>query len=149
MSDNNNLEGDRARLDEAENRVSYPERSSTPPRSRQQGNMEAAGDNRPLIIAALYLASFVTGITGLVGIVLAHMWQGDRQADWMASHYTYLIRTFWFSFLASIVAAMLSIVFIGFLLFPLIAIWFGVRSVLSLMRASKHEPMPDPQTLGF
>ena len=148
MSDNN-LQGDRAKLDEAENRVSYPDRPSSPQRERHHGNVEGAGDNRPLIIAALYLASFVTGITGLVGIVLAHMWQGDRQADWMASHYTYLIRTFWFGFLASMVAALLSIVFIGLLLFPVIAIWFGVRSVLSLMRASKHEPMPDPQTLGF
>lgn len=57
------------------------------------------------------------------------------------------MRTFWYSFLASIVAGVLSLVFIGLLLFPLIAIWFGVRSVMSLMKAQKHEPMPDPETL--
>ena len=150
--DRNDLTGDRARLDEG--RVRYPDRPEArerPASQRRDGgsNLEGVDDNRPLIVAVLYLASFVTGITGLVGVVLAHMWQGDARGDWTASHFTYQIRTFWVAFLASIVAALLTIVFIGFLLFPLIAIWFGVRSVLSLMRASNKEPMPNPETLGF
>ena len=105
--------------------------------------------NRPTIVSLLYLASFLTGITGLVGIVLAHVWRGEQHEAWMTSHYTYLIRTFWIGFAASIVAALLSIVLIGMLLFPVIAIWFGVRSVMSLMKAQRREPMPDPQTLLF
>ena len=105
--------------------------------------------NRPTIVSLLYLASFLTGITGLVGIVLAHVWRGEQHEAWMTSHYTYLIRTFWIGFAASIMAALLSIVLIGMLLFPVIAIWFGVRSVMSLMKAQRREPMPDPQTLLF
>ena len=105
--------------------------------------------NQPTIISLLYLASFVTGITGLVGIVLAHVWQGENQDSWAASHFSYLIRTFWIGFAASIVAGLLSIVLIGFLLLPLIFIWVGVRSVMSLIKAQKQEPMPDPQTLLF
>lgn len=105
--------------------------------------------NQPTIISVLYLASFLTGITGLVGIVLAHVWQGENQDTWAASHFSYLIRTFWIGFAASIVAGLLSIVLIGFLLLPLIAVWVGVRSVMSLIKAQKQEPMPDPQTLLF
>ncbi len=105
--------------------------------------------NRPTIISLLYLASFVTGITGLVGIVLAHVWQGEDQEPWMASHYTYLIRTFWIGLVASIVAGLLTIVLIGFLLLPVIAVWVGVRSVMSFLKAQKQEPMPDPETLAF
>ncbi len=105
--------------------------------------------NQPTIISVLYLASFVTGITGLVGIVLAHVWQGESQGTWAESHFSYLIRTFWIGFAASIVAGLLSIVLIGFLLLPLIAVWVGVRSVMSLIKAQKQEPMPDPQTLLF
>ncbi len=105
--------------------------------------------NRPTIISLLYLASFVTGITGLVGIVLAHVWKGEAHDAWMTSHYTYLIRTFWIGFAASIIAALLSIVLIGMLLFPVIAIWFGVRSVVSMMKAQRREPIPDPETLLF
>lgn len=106
--------------------------------------------NHPTIISLLYIASFVTGITGLVGIVLAHVWQGEQgRAAWEASHFTYLIRTFWIGFVAFLISGLLSIVLIGFLLIPLVAIWVGVRSVLSLVKAQKQEPMPDPQTLLF
>lgn len=105
--------------------------------------------NQPTIINLLYLGSFLTGFSGLVGIVLAHVWQGDNSEDWAASHFTYMIRTFWIGFIASIIASLLMFVLIGFLLLPLIAVWFGVRSVMSLVKAQKHEPMPDPETLLF
>lgn len=133
---------DEGRIRVGDERPDYRER---PPAHRSEG----FDGNRPTIVAILYLASFVTGITGLVGVVLAHMWQGERQEEWTASHYTYLIRTFWLTFVASIVALVLSLVFIGLLLFPVIAVWFGVRSVVSLMKAQKREPMPDPKTLAF
>lgn len=103
--------------------------------------------NRPSIISLLYILSFATGITGIIGIILAHMWRGEPHEPWLNSHYTYLIRTFWIGLLASLVAGVLSLVLIGFLLFPVIAIWFGIRSVLSLVKAQKREPMPDPETL--
>lgn len=105
--------------------------------------------NRPTIITLLYIGSFVTGITGLVGVVLAHVWKSEPHEAWMTSHYTYLIRTFWIGLAACFVAFLLTFVLIGALLFPLIAVWFGVRSVMSLIRAQKREPMPNPETLGF
>lgn len=104
--------------------------------------------NNPTIISLLYLGSWVTGVTGIVGIVLAHVWQGDA-AEWERSHYTYLIRTFWFGFLGAFVGALLTIVLIGFLILPAVAIWVAVRSVMSLIKAQKQEPMPDPETLLF
>lgn len=105
--------------------------------------------NQPTIISLLYLGSFVTGISGLVGVVLAHVWQGENKANWAASHFAYLIRTFWIGFAASIVAMLLSFILIGFLLFPIIMLWVGVRSVMSLVKAQREEPLPDPQTLLF
>ena len=105
--------------------------------------------NQPTIISLLYLGSFVTGISGIVGIVLAHVWQGENKTNWAASHFTYLIRTFWIGFVASIIAMALSFVLIGFLLFPIIALWVGVRSVMSLVKAQREDPRPDPNTLLF
>jgi len=105
--------------------------------------------NRPTIISLCYLGAFLTGITGLVGVVLGYIWKGEQQEAWMTSHYTYLIRTFWIGLVAGLIAIVLSFVAIGLLLFPLIAIWTGVRSVLSLVKAQRQEPMPDPETLLF
>jgi len=122
---------------------------TTTDNNRQVGPSGGFDFNQPTIISLCFLASFVTGITGLVGIVLAHVWQGESKDGWSASHFSYLIRTFWFGFLGFLIAGVLSVVLIGFLLMPLIAVWVGVRSVLSLIKAQRQEPMPDPNTLLF
>lgn len=105
--------------------------------------------NQPTIISLLYLGSYITGFSGLVGIILAHVWQGDNKEAWAASHFTYAIRTFWFGFIGFVVAGFLTFFLIGLLLFPLVAVWVGVRSVMSLLKAQKKEPMPDPETFLF
>ena len=117
--------------------------------SREVGPNSGFDFNQPTIVSLCFIASFFTGITGLVGIVLAHVWQGDNQESWADSHFSYLIRTFWFGFLGMIIAGVLSIVLIGFLMMPVIAVWVGVRSILSLIKAQRQEPMPDPKTLLF
>lgn len=103
--------------------------------------------NQPTIIALLYLASFVTGVTGIVGVVLAFVWKGEAGSGWEASHYTFHIYTFVIGLIAGFIASILTFVFIGFLLFPLIAIWFIIRSVMALLAAQKEQPMPNPTTL--
>ena len=117
--------------------------------NREVGPSGGFDFNQPTIISLCFLSSFVVGITGLVGIVLAHVWSGEAKDSWAASHFTYLIRTFWIGFVAFIVAAVLSFVLIGLLLIPLIAVWIGVRSVMSLIKAQRQEPMPEPETLLF
>ncbi|MEP5937915.1 MAG: DUF4870 domain-containing protein [Erythrobacter sp.] len=125
------------------------EQTPTPTNSGPPANNDGFDLNRPTIISLCYLGGFVTGISGLVGIVLGYIWKGEQQEAWVASHYTYLIRTFWIALIASIIAMVLSFVLIGLFMFPLIAIWMGVRSVMSLVKAQRKEPMPDPETLMF
>ena len=105
--------------------------------------------NQPTIISLLYLGSYFTGFSGLIGIVLAHVWQGENQDSWAASHFTYLIRTFWFGLLGFLIGGVLTIVLIGILILPAVGIWVLVRTVMSLLKAQKQEPMPDPETLLF
>jgi uncharacterized membrane protein len=102
--------------------------------------------NRPTIVALLYLASFVVGITGIVGLVLAYVWRGDNAEAWEAGHYTYHIRTFWIGLLASVLGVLLAIIGIGFLILLAVAVWVIVRSVVSLLNAQKRAPMADPAT---
>lgn len=102
--------------------------------------------NRPTIISLLYLASFVLGITGLIGVILAFVWKGEPHEAWEDSHYQYLINTFWIGLVGSIVGIVLAIILIGFLILLAVAALVIVRSVLSLMKAQKREPMPNPGT---
>ncbi|AHE57292.1 hypothetical protein NX02_28565 [Sphingomonas sanxanigenens DSM 19645 = NX02] len=105
--------------------------------------------NQPTIISLLYLASFITGITGIVGVVLAYVWGGQPKANWETSHYAYHIRTFWFGLIGFVVGAILSLILIGFLVMLATGVWVAVRSVMSLLNAQKRLPMPNPQTLLF
>ena len=102
--------------------------------------------NQPTIISLCYLASFITGITGLVGVVLAYVWKGEPKAEWEVSHYQYLIRTFWIGLIGSVVGFVLLIVLIGMLVLLATAALVGVRSVLSLINAQKRAPMPNPDS---
>jgi uncharacterized membrane protein len=105
--------------------------------------------NRPTIVGLLFLASFAVGITGIVGLVLAYVWKSEPHDAWETSHYAYHIRTFWFGLLGFFIGGVLTLVLIGILIIIAVGIWAIVRTVLSLIKAQKREPMPDPQTLLF
>lgn len=115
----------------------------TPP-SPPQGGFDF---NYPTIVSLLYLSSFLLGITMLVGVVLAYVWKGESGRDpWEASHYQYLINTFWIGLAGSIIGFLTLILVVGaFILLGVMAL-VVVRCVLSLLRAQKHEPMPNPGT---
>jgi len=118
-----------------------------PPSSGPSSQATSSFDfNQPTIISALYLSGFVLGVTWIVGVVLAYVWKGEAKSEWEASHYTYLIRTFWIGFIGTVISIFLMIVLIGFLLWAAVAVLMVVRCVLSLINAQKHEPMPNPET---
>lgn len=126
--------------------------SPTPPSAPPtQGSFDA---NRPTIISLLYLGGFLTGgLTSLVGIVLGHVWNGEQHDPWMTSHFTYLIRTFWIALIGGLIAMVLNftiiLALIGIPMIIAIMVWVGVRSIMSLLKAQKKEPMPDPETFLF
>jgi uncharacterized membrane protein len=105
--------------------------------------------NRPTIIGLLYAGSYVTGISGIIGLVLAYVWRSEPNQPWETTHYTYMIRTFWLSIAAVVIGVITLIVGVGFLILGLIGIWALIRIVLSLVNAQKRQPMPNPQTLLF
>ncbi len=103
--------------------------------------------NRPTIISLLYLSSFILGVTALIGVILAFVWKGEPHEDWEATHYQYLINTFWIGLVGTIVGIVTMIVLVGFLVLLATVALCVVRSVLSLINAQKRQPMPNPGTL--
>lgn len=100
------------------------------------------------LIYILYLVGLVFGLTALVGIILAYM--NRAKADTVAaSHYTYLIRTFWMGLAYALLSMVLMMVGIGFLLMIALVVWLIVRCVKGLQWVSRGEPVPDPETWLF
>ncbi len=108
--------------------------------------------NRPTIISLLYLGSFLAGITTIIGIILAYVWNGEAHEGWEDSHYRYHIRTFWMGIAWTVVAIIGTVVTLGlgaFILFPLVAIWFAVRAIKSLLAAQKRQPVQNVDSWIF
>jgi uncharacterized membrane protein len=100
--------------------------------------------NRPTLIALFYIGSVVFGPLAFVGAVMAYVSRGEQREAWEASHYQYLIRTFWIGFIGIMVSIALFAIFIGiFTLLGAIGLVI-VRSVTAINLAQKREPVPDP-----
>lgn len=102
--------------------------------------------NQPTIVAVLYLVAPFVGVSGLVGLVLAYVWRSEKPDSWEATHYTYLIRGFWIWFGATVLGFLLLFVLIGLLVLVAAFAFIIVRAVMSIVRAQKHEPMPEPES---
>lgn len=103
----------------------------------------ASGETVAKIVYVLYLASLLTGVTALVGVVMAYVYQADAP-DWLKTHYRFQIRTFWLGLLFGFVGVVLSLILIGYLVFIFLLVWLVVRCVKGLRYAGRREPYPDP-----
>jgi len=90
------------------------------------------------------------GIVGIIAIIMAHVKRGEAAGTWLASHYRWLIRTFWFSVLWGVVGAIVFAVLLIVLIGPVIAlaIWFATaiwvlyRLIRGYVLFNNSQPVP-------
>jgi uncharacterized membrane protein len=78
-----------------------------------------------LVSSGFPLVTPLMGVIGIVALILAYVKRSDAAGTWLASHYRWLIRTFWFSFLWGMVGG-LVLVTLGLILVGIpiaICIW--------------------------
>ena len=108
--------------------------------------------NRPTIIALLYLGGFLTGVSVVIGLILAYVWRSEPHEDWEGNLYRFLIRTFWMGIAWAIVAGIGAVATLGllaFVLLPLVSVWFLIRVVKALLAAQKRQPVANVETWLF
>ncbi|UOM33698.1 hypothetical protein [Acuticoccus sp. I52.16.1] len=120
------------------------------PGARKQARIEAAGRwdqpgmvNAKLIYAA-YLVSPALPITALAAFAFAHYARRRRPPAWLASHYTYQIRTFWGAAAGYVLSIALAFAGGGVIIYPLVAVWLVARSVHGIVRAAHAQRIDDP-----
>ena len=90
------------------------------------------------------------GIAGIIAIIVAYVKRGDAAGSWLASHYRWLIRTFWFSLLWGLIGLALflalALVLVGFIVGPVIwigtSIWVLYRLIRGYLLFKDSEPIP-------
>ena len=101
------------------------------------------------IIYYLYLASILVGVTAIVGLIMAYMNRGiaySQGGDWLDTHYTYQIRTFWIGLLYAAIGVVLTMAVIGIFVLFAVFVWWVVRCVKGLKFAGARQPIPEPTT---
>lgn len=88
------------------------------------------------------------GLVGLIAIVIAYVKRGEAAGTWLASHFRWLIRTFWWSLLWDAIGILLLMVTL-FLAYPIAwviwvatAIWVIYRVVRGFLLFNDRRPIP-------
>jgi uncharacterized membrane protein len=101
-----------------------------------------------LIVYILYFLAYFTGITALIGVIIAHVQVGSAD-PMLATHYRFQIRTFWIGLLYVIVGVVLSWVLIGFLVLLWYFIWSLIRNVKGVLALNEQRPIANPGSWMF
>lgn len=116
----------------------------------------------PALCYILYLVGLTHGVTILIALVIAYANRGKVGPE-MASHYTWIIRTFWLSigwFLIGgilclvgipfvIVGIGLLMIWLGLAIIGLLWLWSAIRCLLGLVYLARNEAYPRPQAWLF
>ena len=93
-----------------------------------------------------YVLSFLAifnGITIIAAVILAYV-RRDQANEWLKSHFSYQIRTFWYALIFFVVGLLTFWILIGFLIWFIGGVWLVIRSVVGLMRVLDGRPQNDP-----
>ena len=97
------------------------------------------------IVYALQAAGFFLGITWIAAVIIDYVKKDDATGTWLASHYRWQIRTFWWWLVWALVGLVLLVVVVGFVIWLVDAIWLIYRLVKGWVRLSEGKPMYEKQ----
>ena len=104
-------------------------------------------DDRALaaIVYILYLFALGTAFTAVIGFVMAWMAR-PHSDDMIGTHFTFQIRTVLIGLGYVILGAVLTIVWVGYLILAWWYLWSLVRSVKGLLALNRRQPIQYPRS---
>ena len=97
---------------------------------------------------ATVIGSFVGSVPSIVAVILNYVKRGDARGTWIASHYRWQIRTFWFTLLWALIGWALVITILGAVVgVPILialTLWLIYRIGRGWLRLRDRRPMYIP-----
>ncbi|AAZ97171.1 probable transmembrane protein [Thiobacillus denitrificans ATCC 25259] len=90
---------------------------------------------------ALYALSLVVGVTAIVAIVLNYIKKDDARGTWLESHFTWQIRTFWWSVVWFVLGSITVFILIGWVVLGVAYVWFIYRIAKGWLNLNDNKPM--------
>jgi uncharacterized membrane protein len=105
-------------------------------------------DTFAVIVYLLYGVGYFTGISALVGVIIAHIKVDDTDPV-LRSHYQFQIRTFWIGLLYLAIGIPLSMVLIGIPILVWWFVWSLIRIVKGIIAINEYKPIANPRSWLF
>src|SRR6185437_9753682 len=83
---------------------------------------------------ALIITTFLTGWPSIIAVIINYIKRSDVRGTYLDSHFGWQIRTFWYTLLWLVIAAILFATVIGIVLAYVIAVAAGLWVVYRIMR---------------
>ena len=99
-------------------------------------------------VYVIYGASYFTGISALIGVIIAYIKIGDAD-PMLRSHYRFQIRTFWIGLLYLAISIPLCMGLIGFPLLVWWFVWSLVRIIKGGLLLTEYKPIVNPTSWLF
>ena len=84
--------------------------------------------------AATVIGAFLTGWPSIIAVILNYVKRSDIRGTWLDSHFRWQIRTFWFSLLWCMIAAILFITIVGIPLALIVVFAAGIWAIYRIVR---------------
>ena len=104
--------------------------------------------------AATVVGSFLLGWPSIIAVIINYVKRSEARGTFLASHFRWQIRTFWYALLWVVLAALVSLalapVLIGFLTWPALMFALGVWAIYRIargwlaLRDGRAMPVPPP-----
>ena len=93
------------------------------------------------IVYALQAVSFFLGITLIIGVIINYVKRDDVKDSWLASHFTWQIRSFWYSMLCLTLGGLSFKQGIGQFILIVWSIWMIYRIVKGWLHLFDRKPL--------
>ncbi len=104
-------------------------------------NADSKNYRLTVIVYALQAVGIIMGITFFIAVIINYVKRSDVENTWLASHFTWQIRTFWYGILWLILGGITFYLIIGMIIAAAATIWIIYRVVKGWIYLSDHKPM--------
>jgi uncharacterized membrane protein len=93
------------------------------------------------LVYGLQAASMLVGVTLFAGVIINYLRREQVAGTWLESHFTWQIRTFWWSLAWCVLGIATAILIVGLLILVASAVWFVYRIVRGWTELNEGRPV--------
>jgi uncharacterized membrane protein len=105
------------------------------------GESEGALRRLAGLVYGLQAASMLVGVTLFAGVMVNYLRRSQVAGTWLESHFTWQIRTFWWSLAWCVLGIATAILIVGLFILIASAVWFVYRIVRGWTELNEGRPM--------